>query len=258
MACINFPSPVFGPVKSRRLGNSLGLNLLPEGSKICSFDCVYCECGPKKSCRTNRKVPTREEVKKALERKLQNLKEKGEVLDVFTFAGNGEPTSHPDFEKIIDDTIELRDKYYPDAKISVLSNGTFLKRPAVMRALSKVDNNIQKIDTVNPDYIKLVNHPHSKYDVQEVIKKLKEFNGDVIVQTIFMDGTVDGKSVKNTGDEYVLPWLEAVKEINPKEVMIYTLDRETPVPTLAKASKEELDQIGQKVTNLGIPVKVSY
>ncbi|MCD8340126.1 MAG: radical SAM protein [Burkholderiales bacterium] len=258
MACINFPSPVFGPIKSRRLGTSLGINLLPEERKICSFDCIYCEVGLRSRSAVKNKLPTREKVREVLERKLQKLKEDGEQIDVFTFAGNGEPTSHPDFENIIDDTIELRDKYYPEAKITVLSNATFLKRPGVIRALKKIDNNIQKIDTVDPEYIKLVNNPNAKYDIQKVVEQLKEFNGDVIVQTIFMGGNINGIDVDNTSDKYVLPWLEAVKKIKPKEVMIYTLARETPVPTLEKATKEQLDRIGQKVRDLGIPVQVTY
>lgn len=137
MACINFPSPVFGPIHSRRLGISLGLNLLPEGGKVCSFDCIYCECGFNKDNRQNTKLPTREKVKKVLEQKLKKMTEEGISPDVFTFAGNGEPTSHPDFEEIVDDVIQLRNKYFPKAKISVLSNSTFLAKPNVFRALKK-------------------------------------------------------------------------------------------------------------------------
>lgn len=173
MACILFPSPIFGPVHSRRLGTSLGINLLPAEAKVCSFDCVYCECGFNKDHDAKRKLPTREEVRTALEKKLIYLQQTGVVPDVFTFAGNGEPTSHPDFDLIIDDTIELRDRYFPNAKISVLSNSTFLARDKVVRALAKVDNPIMKLDTVNAGYIRRIDRPNARYDVKDVIEKLK-------------------------------------------------------------------------------------
>ena len=253
-----YPSPIFGPVHSRRLGVSLGINLLPADGKFCSFDCIYCECGFNKDRKPTRKLPTREEVKTALEDRLREMKKNGPAPDVLTFAGNGEPTAHPDFPGIIDDTLALRDHYFPKAKVSVLTNGTLITRPKVFDALMKVDNNIVKLDTVNADYIHLVDRPTGIYNLPAIIQKMKEFNGHCIVQTLFMHGTFEGKDVSNTQDEYLLPWLKTVKEINPQQVMIYTIDRETPATGLEKATKEELDSIVSKLEAEGLKASASY
>ena len=252
---ILFNSPIFGPVHSRRLGVSLGINLMPADGKICSFDCIYCECGLNGDHHTKSKRPTREEVCEGLTKVLRERHEKGEPLDVITFAGNGEPTGHPDFASIIDDTIAARDKYFPSAKVSVLSNATMLHKPDIFEALKKVDNNIQKLDTVDMAYITKVDRPCSpSYNVREVIEQLKAYDGKVIIQTIFMRG----EGVDNTSEEYVAPWIEAVKEIAPEQVMIYTIDRETPTKGLRKAEPAILDQICERITKLNIPCTASY
>ena len=252
---ILYNSPIFGPVHSRRLGVSLGVNLMPADGKICSFDCIYCECGFNGDHHTKSKRPTREEVCEGLTKVLRERHEKGEPLDVITFAGNGEPTGHPDFASIIDDTIAARDKYFPSAKVSVLSNATMLHKPDVFEALKKVDNNIQKLDTIDMEYITKVDRPCSPlYDVRKVIEQLKAYDGKVIIQTIFMRG----EGVDNTGEEYVAPWIEAVKEIAPEQVMIYTIDRETPTKGLKKAEPAVLDQICERITKLNIPCTASY
>jgi len=258
MSTIIYPSPIFGPVHSRRLGVSLGINLLPGDGKVCTFDCIYCECGFNADHRPHQKMPTRQEVATALEAKLQDMKLHGPTPDVFTFAGNGEPTANPHFPEIIDDTLRLRDQYFPKAKVSVLSNSTMIHRPEVRAALMRIDNNILKLDTIDPIYINKVDRPTGKYDVQEVIKNLKLFNGHVIIQTMFMKGLSEGQSVDNTGDEFVTPWLETVKTIAPQQVMIYTIDRETPDHDLLKATHEELDSIRDRVLAAGIPCSASY
>ena len=255
---ILYPSPIFGPVHSRRLGVSLGINLMPEDGKLCSFDCLYCECGLNTQ-RPHLPRPTREEVRSALERVLVTRNEKGEALDVLTFAGNGEPTLHPDFPGIISDTISLRDRYFPEAKVSVLSNATAAHRPAVREALMRVDNNIQKLDTVDMDYIRLVDCPAPGYDVEKVVEALCAFNGHVIIQTMFMAGRLaDGTSVDNTSDRFLQPWIAALHRIKPAQVMIYTIDRETPTAGLEKASRETLDAIGERLKGEGFSVSVSY
>lgn len=258
MSTVIYPSPIFGPVHSRRLGVSLGINLLPEDGKVCSFDCIYCECGFNKDHRPSKPLPTREEVKKALEERLKDMQANGPKPDVLTFAGNGEPTAHPHFPEIIEDTIALRDKYFPNAKVSVLSNSTFINRPKVFEALNKIDNNILKLDTVSEEYIRTVDRPTGHYDLNEVIENLKAFKGNLIVQTMFMKGLYKGTDVDNTSDEYVLPWLETVKRINPRQVMIYTIDRETPDHELKKATHEELDRILELLKKEGIPATASY
>ena len=258
MSTIIYPSPIFGPVHSRRLGISLGINLLPADGKVCSFDCIYCECGFNEDHRATLPMPTREEVAKKLEEKLKEMKAEGQLPDVLTFAGNGEPTCHPHFAEIIDDTIRLRNQYCPEAKVSVLSNSTMIHRQQVHDALMKVDNNILKLDTVDPIYINKVDHPNGTYDVNLIIERLKAFKGHVIIQTMFMRGECKGESVDNTGEEYVAPWLEAVKDIKPQQVMIYTIDRETPTQGLLKATHEQLDAIRDRVIAAGIPCSASY
>lgn len=259
MSTIIYPSPIFGPIHSRRLGVSLGINLLPPDGKLCSFDCIYCECGYNADFKAKLPLPTREEVKNALESRLKDMQENGPKPDVFTFAGNGEPTLHPHFPEIINDTIELRDKYFPDAKVSVLSNSTLIFKENVRNALMLVDNNILKLDTIDMDYIKEVDRPMGKYDVNRIIDNMKKFDGHIIIQTMFMKGlSPNGVNVDNTSDQYVLPWLEVVKNINPEQVMIYTIDRETPDQRLLKATPEELDRIASLIKKEGLSVSVSY
>ena len=263
MSTIIYPSPIFGPVHSRRLGISLGINLMPADGKVCSFNCIYCECGLNEDHRPTLPRPTREEVSQHLEQKLQEMLADGQLPDVLTFAGNGEPTCHPHFAEIIDDTLLLRDRYCPQAKVSVLSNSTMIHRPQVHDALMRVDNNILKLDTVNPKYIRKVDQPNASYDVRQVIENMKRFNGHIIIQTMFMRGNVqnskfNAQSVDNTGEEYVAPWLDAVREIRPQQVMVYTIDRETPTAGLLKATHEQLDAIRDRVIALGIPCSASY
>lgn len=258
MSTIIYPSPIFGPVHSRRLGISLGINLLPADGKVCSFDCIYCECGFNEDHRPSLPLPTREEVAEKLEKKLQEMVAEGQLPDVLTFAGNGEPTCHPHFAEIIGDTIRLRNQYCPEAKVSVLSNSTMIHRQEVHDALMLVDNNILKLDTIDPLYINKVDHPNGTYDVNLIIERLKAFKGHVIIQTMFMRGECKGESVDNTGEAYVAPWLAAVKDIRPQQVMIYTIDRETPTQGLLKATHEQLDAIRDRVIAAGIPCTASY
>jgi len=258
MSTIIYPSPIFGPVHSRRLGLSLGINLLPADGKVCSFDCIYCECGFNADHRPTLPLPTRELVAEKLEERLQQMASEDRLPDVLTFAGNGEPTCHPHFPQIIGDTIALRNRYCPKAKVSVLSNATMTGRQAVHDALMRVDNNIQKLDTVNPLYINNVDRPQGCFDVSQVTERLKAFHGHVIIQTMFMRGQHNGESVDNTGDEYVSPWLDTIREIGPEQVMVYTIDRETPATGLQKATREQLDDICSRVKAMGISCQASY
>ena len=258
MSTIIYPSPIFGPVHSRRLGISLGINLLPADGKVCSFDCIYCECGFNEDHRPTLPLPTRQQVAQRLEQQLQKMVADGELPDVLTFAGNGEPTCHPQFADIIGDTLQLRDRYCPKAKVAVLSNSTMIHRQEMHDALMRVDDNILKLDTVDPVYINKVDHPNGSYDVERIIERMKSFDGHIIIQTIFMRGTCRGESVDNTGDAYVTPWLETVKAIKPQQVMVYTIDRETPTPGLEKATRDQLDSIRDRVIAAGIPCTASY
>ncbi len=258
MSTILYPSPIFGPVHSRRLGLSLGLNLMPADGKLCDFDCIYCECGFNAGQRPHSPRPTRREVRDALEAQLLKMQAEGRLPDVLTFAGNGEPTLHPDFPLIVDDVLRLRDTYCPAAKVSVLSNATRCFLPRVRDALLRVDNNILKLDTADAQYIARVDRPAGHYDVEQIIRGMEAFHGHIIVQSMFLKGLSEGLDVDNTGDAYVLPWLEAVRRIAPQQVQVYTIDRETPDHDLRKATPAELDRIAERVRAMGIPCTASY
>lgn len=258
MATILFDQIIFGPIHSRRLGVSLGVNLLPTDGKICSFDCIYCECGLNKDGRTRSRMPRREEVKEALETKLLAMCEEGVKPDVITFAGNGEPTMHPDFGAIIDDTIEVRNRLCPEAKIAVLSNSTMLYKPAVFDALNKIEDNILKLDSVLDRRIQQLNAPNSpSFTFGQLLEQLLLFEGNLIIQTMFLRGECNGESVDNTTEEEINGWLQALQKIKPKKVMIYTIDRETPVSGLRKVGKEDLEAIADRARELGFEVSVS-
>ncbi len=251
-----FPDTIIGPIHSRRLGRSLGVNLLHQTAKICTFNCIYCECGFNFHADGSHQ-PTRAEVAEALEKRMKELIANNEGIDVITFAGNGEPTTHHDFPAIIDDTIALRDKYFPEAKITVLSNATMIWREEWRNALMRIDNNVQKLDSAIAETINLINQPTGRYNVNEVIENLKRFNGNVIIQTLFLRGEYNGKVVDNTTETEVNAWLEALKAIKPKEVMLYSLDRPTPVDGLIKVQYDELRLIADRVEALGIATQVT-
>lgn len=247
---------LFGPVPSRRLGMSLGVDLVPH--KVCSFDCIYCECGfTPKEYKEKVKLPTRVEVYRKLENKLQEMVEAGELPDVITFAGNGEPTLHPEFAGIIDDTIELRDKITPNARIAVLANATMNHKESVFNALLKIKDNIQKLDSAFEETVKLLDAPRGNFNLDKIIDGLVAFDGKLIIQTMFVRGTINGQAVDNTTEMEVSAWLELLKKINPRQVMIYTIARDTPVNTLEKVSLEELNEIANKVREAGFDVQVS-
>ena len=258
MQTVLFHETIFGPIHSRRLGVSLGVNLMPNDGKICSFDCVYCEAGLNAQGAGKSGIPSRETVKKALNRKLKAMTEAGESLDVITFSGNGEPTLHPQFEDIVLDVMKLRDRFFPNAKVGVLSNSTMLKKDSVVEALKKVDNNILKLDSAFSPTLRAINQPTSKDVISEgVIAHLKQFNGKCIVQTMFLRGEHNGVKIDNTTDAEINALIAAYKEIAPQEVMIYSIDRKTPVETLTKVEKDELEAIGKRIEAAGIKVVVS-
>lgn len=259
MATFLFDKTIFGPISSRRLGISLGVNLLPNNTKVCTFDCIYCECGwNPKGNEIKPKLPTRQTVKEKLEAKLLELLKMNQVPDVITFAGNGEPTIHPDFELIIDDTIELRNLYAKKARVAVLSNATMLHKESVVNALKKVDDNILKLDAGIPDFIKLVNKPKKAINLDRLITQLQQFKENLIIQTMFIKGVHQSISFDNTSQIEVKIWMEKIKKIAPQKVMIYSIARDTPADKLIKIEKEELNKIAKKVTSeLNIKVEVA-
>lgn len=259
MSTFLFDKTVFGPVKSRRLGVSLGINLLPNDSKLCTFDCIYCECGwNPDSTKVKAILPSRENVKTALERKLVEMKGHNELPDVITFAGNGEPTMHKEFAQIIDDTISLRNEYAPEARIAVLSNSTMLFKSTVVDALKKVDDNILKLDSAFTETVEIMNCPVGKFNLKNVVDQLSAFDGELVIQTMFLRGEFKGKKFDNTTKQEVDEWIKLLGIIKPERVMIYTIARDTPLQSLEKITLEELQNIAASVeSELGITVEVS-
>lgn len=227
---------VFGPIFSRRLGASLGINLLPENGKLCNFDCVYCECGWNRDGRGDNRLPDAEELRKALEDKLSECRRAGVGIDSITFSGDGEPTLNPHFAQMIDITLELRDKYYPGSAVSVLSNATRVCRPDVRAALMKVDNPILKLDASTDGMAELINQPQCDYSVREIVEDLKAFDGNFILQTMFLKFPgFDSLSEPNLSG-----WMDIVRELKPREIMVYTLAREAPAEGLEKFTEERM------------------
>ncbi|MDE7347956.1 MAG: radical SAM protein [Muribaculaceae bacterium] len=251
-----FHSTIFGPIHSRRLGVSLGINLMPDDGKVCSFDCLYCEAGFNAQGAGTTGLPLRDQVRSRLEAKLKEMHANGDPLDVITFSGNGEPTLHPDFPHIIEDTLAIRDKFYPEAKVSVLTNSTMIFKPEVAEALKKVDNNILKLDSALEETMRLIDRPNSPgFSVDKVVEGLRQFEGTGIIQTMMLRGNHDGVDIDNTTDEEISALIEAYKKIQPREIMIYSLDRSTPEEKLVKVGKDELLAIGRKIESVtGIPV----
>ncbi len=258
MATFLFDKIVFGPVESRRLGVSLGINLLPTNVKVCSFDCIYCECGwtPKKY-KEKIVLPLRIEVREKLEEKLNLMLAENQLPDVITFAGNGEPTLHPEFSGIIDDTIELRNKLTPKTRIAVLSNATMLHKKPVFNALLKIKDNIQKLDSAFEKTVRLIDCPNGNFDLDKVVEQLVAFRGKVIIQTMFVRGSFKGSVINNTTEKEISAWINLLIKINPSQVMIYTIARDTPLSTLERVPLKDLNSIADRVKNTGFDVQVS-
>ncbi len=258
MSTFLFDKIIFGPVSSRRLGVSLGVNLLPTNLKVCSFDCIYCECGLNPKGKTAKaELPERNTVKEKLEKVLNKMVNENRLPDVITFAGNGEPTLHPEFDNIIDDTIELRNKFAPKAKIAVLSNSSRISNNRVFNALLKVDDNILKLDSGIEETIKLLDRPVGNFSLEKLVADLKKFDGQLKIQTLFVKGHHNEKTIDNTTEKEVTEWLKLIEEIKPEEVMIYTIARNTPIKTLEKIEIDKLNEIAKHVEKLGIATQVS-
>jgi wyosine [tRNA(Phe)-imidazoG37] synthetase (radical SAM superfamily) len=259
MAGILFDEIVFGPVKSRRFGVSLGINLLPLQGKMCSFNCVYCECGLTDEHKKEKLILfTAAEINASLQSRFEALKTGGLDPDNITFAGNGEPTLHPEFESIIDNTIRLRDEFFPKAMITVLSNATRLHRADVKRALLRIDNNVLKLDAGTNATFLAINRPTHPITLEKVIQELKNFGGNLTIQTMLIRGEVDGIHVDNTTEEELTLWLKHIREINPKIVMLYPIDRQTPYRTLEKVPEPEFQALVKRIEALGIKAEVFY
>lgn len=252
-----FPDVLIGPIRSRRFGNSLGINLLPTQTKFCNFDCVYCECGWSDSAKLHSfELPNRELVKKRLEKKLQQVNEQKEIIDSITFAGNGEPTIHPDFANIVEDTLDLRNKYIPNANVTVLTNATSVHKEKVFKALLKTDLPILKLDAGSEKMFQRIDQPAGKITLEKLTERLQKFNGNCVIQTLFLRGTHQNQMLDNTAKEEVQLWIQRLQKIKPQLVMIYSVDRDAPINSLEKISANELEQIAQEVKKAGLTAKV--
>ena len=243
---------VFGPIHSRRLGSSLGINLLPRNGKICNFDCIYCECGWNKDGHDDHVLPTASELERDLEAKLISCREAGTPIDSITFSGDGEPTLNPDFARIIDITLALRDRYYPQAKVSVLSNATRIGREEVFQALRKVDNPILKLDAPTAELAAKINQPQGDYDVDQVVADLKRFEGDFVLQTMFLKSP----DFDSAAPEVLQGWMRIVRELRPREIMVYTIDRETPMKGLQKYTPAQMQALVQPLLDEGFQIQI--
>ncbi len=249
---LQFSEIVFGPIFSRRLGSSLGVNLLPPKGKLCNFDCIYCECGWNKDGTGDKAFPKFEDIEAALEEKMSKLAAEGAPVDSITFSGNGEPTIHPDFPEVIDVTLRCRDKYFPNAKVSVLSNATMIGRPAVAEALMRVDNPILKIDASSDDLIMKMNKPVGHYRLDEVVEAMMRFEGNFVLQTMFLRSP----DFDTAAPEALEKWMDIVRKVKPREIMVYTIDRETPDKSLAKYTVEEMTAFVQPLIDEGFKIQV--
>ena len=249
---LHFDDIVFGPIFSRRLGSSLGVNILPSKGKLCNFDCVYCECGWNKDGIAERRFPRLQEVEEALTEKISRAAEEGTPIDSITFSGNGEPTMNPDFPEIIDVTLRLRDRYFPSAKVSVLSNATLIGRKPVAEALMRVDNPILKIDASSDFLIRSINKPCGTYKLHEILENLRQFRGDFILQTMFLKSP----DFDTASPEALSAWIEIVRDLKPRQVMVYTIDRETPDKSLEKYTVDEMAAFVKPLTDEGFDVQV--
>jgi wyosine [tRNA(Phe)-imidazoG37] synthetase (radical SAM superfamily) len=249
---LHFDDIVFGPIFSRRLGSSLGVNILPSKGKLCNFDCVYCECGWNKDGAADRRFPSYEEVLSAFEQKMASLASAGTKVDSITFSGNGEPTMHPDFPKIVDAVLKCRDRFFPEAKVSVLSNAFLVGRPSVAEALKRVDNPILKLDASSDELVRQINKPVGHYSVREIVDALKGFEGDFILQTIFLKSP----EFDAAAPEALQKWMDIVRELHPREIMVYTIDRETPDKSLEKYTVEEMTAFVQPLLDEGFNIQI--
>ncbi len=249
---LHFDDIVFGPIFSRRLGSSLGVNILPSKGKLCNFDCVYCECGWNKDGISDRRFPTYEEIVTAFEDKMSSLSAEGTKVDSITFSGNGEPTMHPDFPKIVDAVLNCRDRFFPQAKVSVLSNAFLVGRPSVAEALRRVDNPILKIDASSDELVRQINKPVGAYRLADIVNALKGFDGNFILQTMFLRSP----EFDTAAPEALQKWMDIVRELHPREIMVYTIDRETPDKSLGKYTVEEMTALVKPLLDEGYKIQI--
>ena len=248
------PGITYGPVRSRRLGRSMGINLMPGTYKHCSFNCIYCHYGWTRIITTDMEpyrddLPTRTEVVAAVEKALCSPDD----FEYITFSGNGEPTLHPDFPELVKDTGQLRDKYRPQAKIGLLSNSTGLERESVRASISGIDFPMFKLDAGSETTFVAMNRPARGVAFYAIVDRLSALSG-ILIQTVLIDGTPN-----NTSDEELDAYFALLSRIHPREVHIYSIDRPVPQTDIRLVPPERLRQIADKgKQKTGIEIKAFY
>lgn len=256
MSTILFDEMIFGPVESRRFGISLGINLLSSDIKVCNFDCIYCECG---YSHYDLQIANKFTSETVLLDELNHQFKAGkyEALDAITYAGNGEPTLHPHFDSIARSIKLLRDKYHPNVKIVLLTNGSTLSSKRFKNAAPWIDEICIKLDAGNQEFFDTINHPLGKFTLSQLVESIKSLEIPITIQSIFFRGMVNGNQFDNSDPKHVNAWLELIREIRPELVMIYSISRDTALESLEAISKIKLDNIAAKVHKLDINTLVS-
>ena len=256
MATFLFDKHVFGPVKSRRLGNSLGINLLSTHYKVCDFDCIYCECGWTHHKPDSKKFIEKQKFIQLLETKLSQLERDKIPVDYITYAGNGEPTLHPYFLEIAKKVSELRDQYFPKCSIALLSNGSTLSKEKIKASFAYIEDVILKIDAGHQQLFQLINRPNEHLQLDDICNNMVNLQGNFIAQSMFLKGNADGVEFDNSDQKVVAKWKEKIQMLRPKYVQIYSISRDTPLESIQPISKERLQNIAEQLENMGIHAEV--
>ena len=246
----------YGPVQSRRLGLSLGINLLPTEYKLCSFNCLYCQYGWTKKVtfapgERLKDLPSVDAVAAALETALAELSRDHRTMDAISICGNGEPTLYPALAEVIVKVKRIRDRYQPRARVAILSNSSTVGDHAVRAALDLLDVKIMKFDAGSEEMFRQLNHPAAPVYMGEIVAGLKALK-KIFLQSCFVQGRVT-----NADPDSVAMWIDKVREIHPLSVQVYTLDREPADKRIEKVSRTTLAWIADAVRwRAGLPAEV--
>jgi wyosine [tRNA(Phe)-imidazoG37] synthetase (radical SAM superfamily) len=243
---------IYGPVNSRRLGRSVGINLLPVRGKVCSFDCIYCQYGHTRVKTLDpgpEGFPTFGEVILAAETALKSAPD----FDSFTFSGNGEPTLHPQWPEIVEAVRQLRDRHRPGVRLSLLSNSSTAVRPQVQATLLRLDAPIMKLDAGDDVTLAAINRPVNGIRVKSILDGLAGVPG-LIIQSVMLEGVVT-----NSAGNAFENWLGALAMLRPLQVQVYSTDRPVPVAGVERVRPERLQEIAARAADqTGLDVRAYW
>jgi wyosine [tRNA(Phe)-imidazoG37] synthetase (radical SAM superfamily) len=241
---------IYGPVSSRRLGRSLGINLLPPGRKLCTFDCAYCQYGSADAVSANQEHQGFPSVGTVLRKVAEAVRRQRAPLDYLTFSGNGEPTLHPDFPEIVSGLLRLRDEMCPQARLAILSNSSRMHRPEIRQAVERLDDPIMKLDAGDPQTLSLLSRPSAAVTFEKLVEGLAGMPR-LIIQTMIIAG-----EVQNVEGEAHEAWLAAVARLSPEMVQLYSAERPVAESGVRRVPKERLEELARQAQErTGIPVK---